>query len=316
MSQLISPASVALLQAISQHGSLSAAARELGLVPSALSYQIRQLEQALDALLLDRSNKRASLTPAGTELMLEGARVLGEFAAITERVRRISAGWEPNLTIAVDSLINETVIFELCEGFFALKAPTRLKLVQETLSGTLDALSEGRADLAIGIALPSPRAEFETQVLGESEFVFVVAPMHPLTRASGPISEQLLAQHRIVAISDSTRSQQTVSVGILPGQDVLTVSSMQAKLAAQVRGLGCGFLPRFIAQNDLDAGRLVALKTERQVRQIKVHYAWRRKAKAAIGPALNWWLEALTQPTTRRALLAGYSFPGGAGAGV
>ena len=136
MSQLISPASVALLQAISQHGSLSAAARELGLVPSALSYQIRQLEQALDALLLDRSNKRASLTPAGMELMLEGARVLGEFAAITERVRRISAGWEPNLTIAVDSLINETVIFELCEGFFALKAPTRLKLVQETLSGT------------------------------------------------------------------------------------------------------------------------------------------------------------------------------------
>lgn len=316
MSQLISPNAVMLLQTIARRGSLSAAARELGLVPSALSYQIRQLEQSLDALLLDRSSKRASLTPAGLELMQEGTRVLNEFAAITERVRRISAGWEPNLTIAVDSIINERIVLELCENFFGLNPPTRLKLVQETLSGTLEALSEGRADLAIGIAMQSPRTEFETQLLGEAEFVFAVAPMHPLTHAPQPISEQVLAQHRIIAVSDSTRSHQSVSVGILPGQDVLTVSSMQAKLAAQVRGLGCGFLPRFIAQNDLAAGRLVALKTERQVRQIKVYYGWRRKVKAAIGPALSWWLQALSQPGTRRALLAGYSFPGGAGAGL
>ena len=42
---------------------------------------------------------------------------------------------------------------ELCESFFALGPPTRLRLRDETLSGTLEALTSGQADLAIGVAL-------------------------------------------------------------------------------------------------------------------------------------------------------------------
>jgi DNA-binding transcriptional LysR family regulator len=45
-----------MLQVISEAGSFAAAARHLGLVPSALTYRVRQIEDALDVLLFDRSS--------------------------------------------------------------------------------------------------------------------------------------------------------------------------------------------------------------------------------------------------------------------
>ncbi|HSW19510.1 MAG TPA: LysR family transcriptional regulator, partial [Ramlibacter sp.] len=49
--EVLTPDALALLQAVAQAGSFAAAARQLGLVPSAVTYRIRQMEDALDALL-------------------------------------------------------------------------------------------------------------------------------------------------------------------------------------------------------------------------------------------------------------------------
>ncbi len=59
----LSPENLGLLEAVARLGSMAAAARELGMVPSALTYRVRQIEDALDVLLFDRSARRAQLTP-------------------------------------------------------------------------------------------------------------------------------------------------------------------------------------------------------------------------------------------------------------
>ena len=104
--KVLTPESFAMLDAIATQGGFAAAARALDLVPSALSYRVRQLEEALDVLLFDRRSRNAKLTPAGAELLREGRRMLADVAAIAERVKRVATGWEPVLTIAVDSLIS------------------------------------------------------------------------------------------------------------------------------------------------------------------------------------------------------------------
>ena len=48
-----------MLQTVARQGSFAAAARELGLVPSAVTYRVRQIEDALDALLFDRASRQA-----------------------------------------------------------------------------------------------------------------------------------------------------------------------------------------------------------------------------------------------------------------
>src|SRR5689334_18975408 len=148
---VLTPDALALLQTIATAGSFAAAARALNVVPSALTYRVRQMEDALDVLLFDRSSRQARLTAAGAELLREGERLLKDIDAIANRVKRVATGWEPQLAIAVDSIINVATVMELCDAFFELRPPTQLRLRAETLAGTLEALTLGQVDLAIGV---------------------------------------------------------------------------------------------------------------------------------------------------------------------
>ena len=305
VADVLTPDALRMLASIAECGSMAAAARALGLVPSALSYRVRQLEQALDVLLFDRSTRQARLTEAGRELLREGQRLLLEIDAVAHRVRRVATGWEPQLTLALDSVVSRTTVLELCEAFYALEPPTRLKLREETLSGTLASLSTGRADLAIGVVNEaSAQPGIRAKPLGQLDFVFAMAPHHALAAASEPLSDALIGQHRAVAVADSVPSGDGMTLGLLGGQDVLTVPHMAAKLQAQLRGLGVGFLPRYMAQPYIDAGQLLVRAVQRSSRVARCSYAWRHEANARPGRALQWWLEQLERPATRRALLS------------
>ena len=298
---VLSPEGFRILNAIARAGSFAGAARELGLVPSALTYRVRQIEDALDVLLFDRSSRHARPTAAGAELLAQGERLKQEVDAVVRRVKRVATGWEPELTIAVDGLIAPAALMDLCGEFFALNPPTRLRLREEILSGTLGALASGKADLALGVILePSNAAHLCAKPLGQVRFVYAVAPTHPLARAPEPLSDGELLRHRGVVVADSAPGGLTQSFGLLEGQETLTVSSLQAKLDAHLRGLGAGFLPEPIARPWLAAGQLVARRVQRSTRIATLNYAWRSTAP---GKALAWWLERLERPITRRALL-------------
>ena len=323
MRDVLTLETLGLIETVDRTGSLAAAARELGVVPSALTYRVRQIEDALDVLLFDRSSRQARLTEAGQELLREGRRLLLELDAVAHRVKRVATGWEPQLTITADGLISSTTLFELCEAFYALKPPTRLRIRSEILSGTWDALVLGQADLAIGCVVEVTQSRgILSQPMGEVPFVFAVAPHHPLAGISGIISDAQLQQHRAVAVADTTTRGAGISIGLLGGQDVLTVPTLRYKLQAQLRGLGCGFLPECLARPFIETGRLVVKAVDGQRRTVAMSYAWRGHSAAVAAPArkntqagappprplhngraLSWWLEQLARPQTQRALL-------------
>jgi DNA-binding transcriptional LysR family regulator len=319
---VLTPEALAMMDTIARTGSFAAAARELGKVPSALTYNVRQLEDALDVLLFDRSSRQAQLTAAGEELLHEGRRLLAQIDAVANRVRRVATGWETQLTIAVDSVISQVTMFELCEAFYTHaeqgssgSVATRLRLRHEVLAGTWEALINGQADLAIGVGTHSaPPSGLEFEPLGELAFVFAVAPHHPLATATEPISDAELVLHRAVAVADSAQRLSPVTVNLLPGQDVLTVATTHAKIEAQIRCLGCGFVPEPMARCHIEAGHLVVKAVERPRPAARLGYAWRsgtgRKAqRAALGLALRWWVKQLANATTRRALLERHAGP-------
>jgi DNA-binding transcriptional LysR family regulator len=318
----LTPDALAMMDAIAKAGSFAAAARELGKVPSALTYAVRQLEDALDVLLFDRKSGQAQLTAAGDELLREGRRLLAEMDAVANRVRRVACGWETQLTVAADGVISRLTLFELCEAFYALRPTddsdegpgTRLRLRTEILAGTWEALLAGEADLAIGVgsAALTPPAGIALEPLGEIDFVFAVAPHHPLASYDGPIPDDAIQRHRAVAVADSARRREPLTFHLLPGQDVFTVASVQAKLEAQVRCLGCGFLAEPVAREHIRAGRLVVKAVQRDSPRARMHYAWRVAAardpkKPPQGLALGWWLHQLSSDATRRALLERHS---------
>lgn len=286
--------SLALLELIESRGSFAAAATALNKAPSAITYQLRQLEDSLDILIYDRSGHKAQLTPAGKVLLEEGRRLLAQSEELKQRVKATASGWEPELRIVIDGLIPFDEVLPWIQAFDQACSGTRLRISQEVLSGTWEALYSGRADLLIGTHLDQNQFAANTGLnihkLGKAQLVFAIAPDHPLAREPEPISNETLAKHRAVAVGDTSRQFKPLTFGLQSGQHVLTVPTLAAKVDAQLAGLGTGWLPWHLIKELVAQGKLVTRKTEDTYRESPLCYAWQRNKR---GNALAWWTDYL-----------------------
>ena len=293
---------IEVLDAIDRKGSFAAAAGELHRVPSAITYSVRQLEEGLGVTLFDRKGHRAVLTDAGRELLGEGRRLLTAAADLECRVQQVAKGWESELRIAVDTIIGLDKLYGVIEEFYGEKTGTRLRLASEVLGGTWDALASGRADLARGASGDAPAGRsYATRSLGRVAMVFAAAPFHPINAEALPLTDAAIARHRGVSVADSSRLLAPRTVGIVSGQDTLSVPSMEAKAAAQVAGLGVGFLPRWIAEREAAAGRLRILEVAAPRAPAEAVLAWRPGGE---GKALKWFVKRLEDPLVAAELLS------------
>lgn len=297
--------SVQLVDAIARRGSFAAAADELGRVPSAVTYAARRLEEDLDVLLFDRAGYRARLTPAGEELLREGRHLLAAAEDLARRVQRVAAGWEQELRIAVDTIIPFDRLVPLLDGFCAV-APTQVRISEEVLGGTWDALLAGRADLAIGASQEGPAPHrlsvgYRAEPLAVVELVFAVAPSHPLAALAAPLGAAEIRLHRQVVVGDTSQQLAPRTTGLVGAVDTLTVPTMAAKIDAQKAGLGCGYLPRARIRDEVERGELVVKDTDHGLRTSTLNFAWRQDAR---GKAVAWWIETLRNSATRAALAA------------
>jgi DNA-binding transcriptional LysR family regulator len=292
--------SLEVLDAIVRKGSFAAAAESLFRVPSAITYTVRKLEQDLGVTLFNRSGHRAELTAAGAELLHEGRHLLNAASELESRVKRIASGVETDLTIAVNDIFNIVALFPLLDEFYAQNFGTRLKILREVYGGSWDALISGRADISIGAPGDGPPGGgYMTKPIGMLEFHYAVAAHHPLAALAEPLQNIDIMRYRAISAADSSRNLAPRTSGILSGQDVLTLPDMQAKLQAQIAGLGVGYLPKKMAERHAASGELIIkLVAEPKPEAISV-LAWRSKG----GKAQQWLLNSLQQLSLEDMLL-------------
>jgi len=284
---------LAILDAIDRRGSFARAAEELDRAPSSLTYAVQQMEAELDVLLFDRSGHRARFTPAGRVLLEEGRALLGAAQTLENRTRQVASGWEPRFALALEALLPWAPLVPLLDAFYALGQTTEIRVRQEVLAGSWDALVSGCADLVVAGGAPPPGAGVRTRPLGVLEFVFCVPPGHVLSRAGKPLTQAEVAAHRAVVIADTARNLPLRSAGWLQRQPRLTVDDLPAKLAAQQAALGVGALPRWLAETEIAAGRLVGCAWAGGNPRETFYLAWR---SGESGRALDWFVRALSQP--------------------
>lgn len=280
-----------ILDAIDRRGSFSAAGIELHRVPSTISYTVAKLEQDLGVQVFERLGPKVKLTRAGAELLKEGRYLLKAAEDLEHRVRRVASGWETELTVGLDSVFSPAALVDDIAAFYRVADRTRLRIARESLTGTWEALLDRRVDLLIAAPGEGPAGGgYIAEPLGTIPFVFAVAPTHPLAQVSTPLGKADLHPYRAITVADSARKMAARTVGLLFGQDTLTVPDMQAKYALQVAGIGFGFLPEPCARAALAAGLLIAKEVE-EPRQSEVFYlAWRTGED---GAALAWWIDRI-----------------------
>jgi DNA-binding transcriptional LysR family regulator len=290
-----------VLESIHRNGSFAAAAEELHRVRSALTYTVQTLERDLDVVLFDRSGHRAKLTEIGKVLLQEGNELLKTASYLERRIQRLKSGWEEEIYMAVDDLISIPRLFPLLKTYYKECTLTKLHLSSEVLNGCWDALISGRTDLAIGVSGDAPTGHAYGLIqLGQIQFGFAVSPTHPLAHLPEPLKMSDLAPYRSIIAGDTSRKLPVRSAGVISGEESLIVSSVQAKIAAQVSGLGIGHLPLHLISEEIRNKQLIIKKIEKEKPATNLSLAWRIHEA---GKAMEWFVEKLKNPKIVRALL-------------
>ncbi len=148
-------------------------------------------------------------------------------------------------------------------------------------------------DLLIAAAGEGPSGGgYVTELIGHMPFVFAVAPTHPLAALQRPLGKSDLVAHRAIVVADTARRLPTRTVGLLAGQNTLTVPDIQSKFAFQLAGLGVGFLPECWARPAINSGKLIEKEVDEPRAAEDFYMAWRTGEQ---GGALRWWIEHLRQ---------------------
>lgn len=280
------------LDAIDRRRSFAAAAEELHRVPSAVSYTIAKLEEDLGILLFDRSRRKAELTATGRLVLEHGRHILKATNELTALARQAADGWETELRICVDSLLTCDAIYELIEEFQKIQPRTEIRLSEEVLGGSWDALNDDRCDLVVGAEGSPPKQGFGLHLLGQAAFEFAVAADHPLTQLPLPLSTIAIQNYPTVVVADSSRNLPVRSSGLLDGRSRIIVASIEKKIEAQCRGLGVGYLPRHRITREVAEGRLRLLALNPRRPPADISLAWSRENT---GKGLKWFVERFKQ---------------------
>lgn len=278
------------LDAIERRHSFAAAAEELCRVPSAVSYTINKLEEDLGVALFDRSRRRAKLTAVGRLVLEQGRHILKATDEMTALARQAADGWEMELRICIDSVLACDPVYELIEAFQRVQPRTEIRLIEEVLGGSWDALNDDRCDLVIGAEGIPPAQGFVLHSLGKVIFEFAVAAGHPLTELPTPLSPKAIQDYPTVIVADSSRHLSRRSSGLLDGRSRIIVPTIERKIEAQCKGLGVGFLPRHRIVRELAEGRLEILSLDVPRPPTEISVAWPR---GNTGKGLNWFVERL-----------------------
>lgn len=243
-----------VLEEIVRTGSFERAARALHMSQSSVSYAIAKLQSALGVQLLQTEGRKARLTKEGTLFLLQARPLLRGFATLEAQAEQLARGEEISLRIAADAAFPDSVLFPVLARFQQLHPTVHLSLQQKIRLTVDQAMGAFQADLCIG-SLASAR--YSSKLLFSVELLAAAHRAHPLYTLPSPLSNQDLAEHVMVQISDSMGAAPPET--FIEGCRTWNVNTIHAAIAAVEQGACFGWLPRLLIKKQLQRKELKPL---------------------------------------------------------
>lgn len=243
------------LIAVVEAGGYAQAAEALHKSQSAVTYAVQKIESQLGVQAFEIQGRKAVLTATGRMLYRRALALVGEAGELEQMARKLSAGWEAEIGLAVEILFPPGLLLD-CLARFGDEAPrTRVEVIESVMGGTGEALLTSKADLAITPHVPPG---FLGRPLMRMRLVAAASPAHPLHRLGRPLGEKDLRAHRhlIVRETGSTRSSRSQTIEV---EQRWTFSSMATSIAAAVAGHGFAWYPEARIRRELEEGSLKVL---------------------------------------------------------
>jgi DNA-binding transcriptional LysR family regulator len=191
------------LEAVVKCGGFARAAKQLHKVQSAVSHQVRKIEQQLGISLFNRDGYRVQLTPAGEAILAEGRRLLAQAEHVRWIARQFSQEWEPSLSIIVDGILPLDPTLAAMRSLAAAHVPTRIQVKVEFLRGSSFEQENGDLMLVTDYAA-SPYLQEEA--LPAMDCVLCAGRSHALAKAKR-VSLAHLQEHVVLSVQHSSEEQ-------------------------------------------------------------------------------------------------------------
>ncbi len=289
-----------MVAAVAASGSLTRAAAALFLTPSALSHQLRAVEERLGTPLYLRVGKKLVPTAAGERVLAMARRVLEDVTATESSIRQLAGNEEAVVRVCAQCNTGYHWLPAVVQAFKRTHPRVHVALAVEHTARPLEALLDGRLDLAI-VTEPVAHAACVVRPLFEDEHAAVVAPDHPFA-ARAFVRPEDFAGERLLLYSSSPEDSFTFQKILRPARvEPLSVSFVmltEALLEMVKAGLGISVMQTWAIAPALQAGDVRAVPITRD----GIHRRWYAVTLKAAGTVP--YMDAFVDSLSTRALPA------------
>lgn len=274
-------------------GGYAQAAIKLNKSQSAVTYAVQKIENLLGVKAFEIQGRKARLTATGQMLYRRAQSLLNEARELEQAAHKLSAGWEAEITLAVEILFPVKRLLACLDRFGQESPGTRVELIESVLGGTADALFSGQVDLAIAPQVPPG---FLGEMLTQVGLLAVAHADHPLHHQPHPLTYRDLKNYRHIVVRDSgsKRDQRALTVEV---DQRWTVGHIATSIEAVANGYGFAWLPDEPIRNHLATGVLKPLPLQQgAIREVPLYLIMTRPDVA--GPGVR-RLAALLQAFSR-----------------
>jgi LysR family transcriptional regulator, regulator for metE and metH len=289
-----------MVTAVAASGSVTRAAEELHRTQSAVSHQLRAIEDRLGTTLFLRLGKRMVATPAGERILDAARRVLEDIRTTEEDVRRLGAHQAGVLRVCAQCNTGYHWLPPLVDVFRRQYPEVEVSLALECTVRPLEALLEGRLDIAI-VTQSIRHDQLRVRPLFEDEHAAIVAPDHPFAKRAF-VRPQDFASERLFLYSSSPDDSFTIQTilrpaGVVP-QRISFVMLTEAILEMVKARLGISVMQTWAIEPALRAGDVRAIP----ITAAGIRRPWHAATLKAAGSIA--YVDAFIDLLARRALPA------------
>ena len=250
---------------VSKERSFTGAAKRLNISQSAVSEQVKLLEEEIGFELFHRTSRGIESTDRGRTFLYESERVMGDLLSLTDTARRLRGALSDTLTIGMGSGMAQIFIPRMFADLKRDLPGVRLEIMTAPTKNIFNELHEERIDAGIAIESNPDRlpAGLIFDRLVDAEMALITHPKHALARSKQPIDiGRLVAEPFIMSELTVGYGQVVFSLftdlGIRPNILAVVDNIETMKMIVQAEG-GIAIVPRACAENEVALGLLKAL---------------------------------------------------------
>jgi LysR family transcriptional regulator for metE and metH len=250
-----------LVVAVAEEHSVTKAGNRLHLTQSAVSHQLKDIEERLGTRLFHRDRKTMVLTAAGERLLETARGVIAQLERAEEETRDIGAERLGRLRISTQCYTCYKWLPELLKLFSKEHPRVEVDIVVEATRHPVQALLEGKLDIALVSRLARDR-RLAAKPLFNDELLAVMSPAHGLASKAYVTPEELAGERLLIHNSpgESTVFQSLFAPSGVSPQHVSQVQLTEAITEMAKAGLGVGVISKWAVREELEAGTLCGVR--------------------------------------------------------